>query len=78
MTVARLAVSFEKGLARAVRLAAGREPISNWLADAAERKLRAQGLSRVIDAWEAEHGAFSAAELKRAERRQGKVRKRSG
>ena len=69
MAVARLAVSFDRTLARAVRLAAGKEPISNWLADAAQRKLRAQGLSRVVDAWEAEHGAFSEAELKRAERR---------
>ncbi|HKY40598.1 MAG TPA: hypothetical protein VJN18_31905 [Polyangiaceae bacterium] len=67
--MARLAVSFDRGLARAVRLAAGSEPISNWLADAAQRKLRAQGLSRVLDAWEAEHGAFSEAELRQAARK---------
>ena len=45
MTVARLAVSFDKGLARAVRKAAGKEPTSSWLADAARGKLRAEGIS---------------------------------
>src|SRR5262249_3975504 len=40
MTVARIAVSFDKELARAVRRAAGSETTSSWLADAARRKLR--------------------------------------
>jgi len=70
MTVARIAVSFDKKLASAVRRAAGSEPTSTWLADAAVRKLRAQGLERVIEQWEAEHGKLSAAELKAAERKQ--------
>lgn len=39
MSVARLAVSFDEELARAVRRAAGKEPTSSWLADAARRKL---------------------------------------
>jgi hypothetical protein len=71
MTVARLAISFDEELARAVRRAAGDEPTSAWLADAARRKLRAEGLLRVVEEWEAEHGPLSKAELRivgRAER----------
>jgi len=52
MTVARLAVSFDKKLASAVRRAAGNEPTSVWLADAARRKLRAEGLLGVVRDWE--------------------------
>lgn len=72
MTVARLAISFDRELARAVRRAAGKEPTSAWLADAARRKLRAEGLLREVRAWEAEHGQFTASELKRARRVQRK------
>ena len=50
------------------RAAAGDGTVSGWLADAAERKLRAQGLGRVVDEWEAEHGAFTEVELAAAER----------
>ena len=57
MTVARLAVSFDQTLAKQVRKAAGKEPISAWLADAAARKLRAEGLLAVVGEWEDEHGA---------------------
>jgi hypothetical protein len=76
MTVARIAVSFDKKLASAVRRAAGSEPTSTWLADAALRKLRAQGLERVVEQWEAEHGKLSAAELKAAERKQRAAKRR--
>jgi hypothetical protein len=69
MTVARLAVSFDESLARRVRRAAGKEPISSWLADAAERKLRSEGLLRVVEDWEKEHGALRDAEVRAAERR---------
>src|SRR5690349_6604709 len=48
MTVARLAISIDAGLARAVRRAAGKGTTSAWLADAAERKLRAEGLLRAV------------------------------
>jgi hypothetical protein len=68
MTVARLAISFDRDLARAVRRAAGTEATSSWLADAARRKLRAEGLLRAVDAWEAEHGALTEAELGAAKR----------
>jgi hypothetical protein len=64
MTVARLAVSFDKKLASAVRRAAGNEPTSVWLADAARRKLRAEGLLGVVQDWEKEHGKLSDFEVK--------------
>ncbi len=63
MTVARIAVSFDPKLARAVRKAAGKQTTSAWLADAAVRKLRSEGLLEVVRAWEAEHGAITDAEL---------------
>jgi hypothetical protein len=68
MTVARFAVSFDPELARAVREAAGDEPTSAWLADAARRKLRAQGLLGVVQEWEAEHGVITDTELRAAEK----------
>jgi hypothetical protein len=75
MTVARLAVSFDEDLARAVRRAAGKEPTSAWLADAARRKLRAEGLLRAVATWEAEHGELTEGELRAAARR---LRRRGG
>ena len=68
MTTARLAISVDAELADRIREAADGGTVSGWLADAAERKLRAQGLSEVVADWEAEHGAFSAAERRRARR----------
>ena len=65
--MARFAVSFDQDLALAVRRAAGREPTSAWLADAARRKLRAEGLLRVIDAWERAHGELDEDELRRVD-----------
>ena len=76
MTVARIAVSFDKKLASAVRRAAGSEPTSTWLADAARRKLRAQGLERVVREWEAEHGELLAPELRAAERKRRAARRK--
>lgn len=75
MTAAKFAISFDASLARAVRRAAGDESTSAWLADAARRKLRALGLLRVVEEWEAEHGALSDAEIAAARRRQRKRRK---
>jgi hypothetical protein len=66
MTVARLAISFDRELARQVRKAAGSQPTSTWLADAAQRKLRADGLTRVVEAWEGIHGTIAERELKAA------------
>jgi hypothetical protein len=76
MTVARIAVSFDKDLARAVRRAAGKEPTSSWLADAARRKLRAEGLLHAVGEWENEHGTLVDAELRAAERLQRARRRR--
>jgi hypothetical protein len=70
MTVARFAVSFDPELARAVRRAAGKEPTSAWLADAARRKLRAEGLLKVVQEWENEHGEINDAELRATDRKQ--------
>jgi hypothetical protein len=63
MTVARLAVSFDASLAKLVRKAAGADPISPWLADAARRKLRAEGLLDVVAEWEAEHGVLTDVQM---------------
>ena len=58
MTVARFAISFDEALAKQVRKAAGKEPISSWLADAARRKVRAEGLLKVVGEWEDEFGTL--------------------
>jgi hypothetical protein len=63
MSVARLAISLDKELARAVRRAAGRQATSAWLADAARRKLRAEGLLSVVRDWEQQHGELRPDEL---------------
>lgn len=76
MTVARLAISFDQELALAVRKAAGNEPTSSWLADAARRKLRAEGLLRAVEAWEAEHGSLERAELAAVDRKRRRRRRR--
>jgi hypothetical protein len=70
MTVARLAVSFDPELARAVRKAAGKESTSSWLAEAARRRLRSEGLLRAVREWEGEHGEITEAELRAAARKQ--------
>ena len=66
--MARFAISFDEDLARAVRKAAGKQPTSAWLADAARRKLRAEGLLEVVRDWEQEHGEITPDELRRAEK----------
>lgn len=68
MTVSRLAVSFDPKLARAVRKAAGKQTTSAWLADAARRKLRSEGLLAVVRDWEGEHGAITDEERRLAVR----------
>ena len=72
MTVARIAISLDADLAREVRRAAGKQPTSAWLADAARRKLRAERLLDVIADWEVEHGVIDDAELSRARKRRSK------
>ena len=76
MTVARFAISFDQELARAVRRSAGKQPTSAWLADAARRKLRAEGLLHVVRNWEEEHGELLDRELEDVQKkRQSKKRK---
>jgi hypothetical protein len=75
MTVARFAISMDAKLARDVRKAAGATPMSSWLADAAQRKLRAQGLLRAVAEWESKHGEISKAELAGAARKRRARRK---
>ena len=74
MSNARLAVSLDKTLVRAIRKAAGKEPTSAWIADAAKRKLRSQGLLAVIGEWESKHRELSDTELKAAARLQRRRR----
>ena len=65
MAVERMTVSLDAELAAAVREAAegdGHEA-------SARRRLAARGLSDVVAAWEAEHGAFTKAELEAAANR---------
>lgn len=68
MKVDKLSVSFDPGLGDAVRAAARHSGggVSRWLADAAAAKLRAGALSDFLDAWEAEHGSLTSAELGKA------------
>lgn len=70
MTVARLAISLDRELARQIRRSAAGEPTSVWLADAARRKLRAEGLMEVVRAFEAEHGEIPDEEIRAVELQQ--------
>ncbi|MGH7286038.1 MAG: hypothetical protein ACRELY_31340 [Polyangiaceae bacterium] len=72
MTVARIAISLDAELARKVKGAAGKQSTSAWLADAARRKLRADGLLRTVAAWESEHGEITAAEMDRARKKRAR------
>ncbi len=69
MNVDKMSISLEADLGDAVRSAARRSGrgLSSWLAEAAADKLRAEALRDYLDDWEAEHGAFTAAELAAAE-----------
>src|SRR5674536_344578 len=68
MKVDKFSVSFDPDLGDAVRAAARHSGggVSRWLADAAAAKLRAEALSDFLDAWEAEHGSLTSAELSKA------------
>jgi hypothetical protein len=68
-----MSISFAPELGDAVREAARREGVSlsAWVADAAQRKLRANSLRAFLDDWEAEHGAFTEEEIAESDRRLG-------
>lgn len=76
MTVARFAISLDRELARQIRRSAAGEPTSAWLADAARRKLRSEGLMEAVRAWEAEHGEITEKEIRTVEREQMMALKR--
>ena len=71
-----MAISLDSALARQVRRAAGKEPVSSWLADAARRKLRSEGLLDVVREWEGVHGEITEEELRAAQRKQQPKRRR--
>lgn len=76
MTVTRLAISLEKNLARQIKRSAAGEPVSTWLADAAQRKLRSEGLRTLVAEWEAAHGEITDAEMQAVDRRIRAARRR--
>ena len=65
-----------ESLERDVRKAAGKQTTSAWLADAAERKLRSEGLVAVVRAWEREHGEITDDERLAAARELTRPRRR--
>jgi Arc/MetJ-type ribon-helix-helix transcriptional regulator len=68
MTVRKISVSLPSDMAEQVDAAAARAglSLSAWLARSASHSIRIeQGLDAVAE-WEAEHGAFTAADLTRA------------
>jgi hypothetical protein len=70
----KLAVSFDSKLATLVQNAATGKTggnVSAWLAEAAEDKLRLEGLQRLVAEYEAEHGPFTEEEMAEADRRLG-------
>ena len=76
MTVARLAISLDPALARSVRKAAGNEPTSAWLAEAARQRLRSEGLLAVVADWEQSHGEITESELRAVEKKQQAARRK--
>jgi hypothetical protein len=71
MVAERITISLDKELAEALRQAAAADNVnvSAWVAMSLQHSLRTRGLAAVIADWEAEHGAFTEAELKQARRR---------
>lgn len=70
MAMDRLSVTMDPELGRAVREAAARDgvSVSHWLSEAAGDKLRNVLLGVALDAWEAENGPPTEAELDEAAR----------
>jgi hypothetical protein len=65
MTVERITVSIDAGLAAAVRSAAETDDqnVSAWVAQAARRHLSSTGLRDVIAEWETLHGTVDLSDL---------------
>lgn len=73
MVAERITISLDKQLAEALRQAAADDDVnvSAWVADSLQDSLKSRGMAAVIADWEAEHGAFTEAELDEARRRLG-------
>lgn len=78
MAVRRFSVSFDEDLAAEVQAAAqgSRQSVSAWLAEAAHRRLKSDGLLAVVADWEAEHGEITEEELEAARRELGLAKPR--
>jgi hypothetical protein len=70
MSVRKISVALEESTAQAAAKAAALRGVSlsSWLNQAAERALRVEEGLRAVQAWEAEHGALTSAELAAADR----------
>jgi hypothetical protein len=73
--VEKMSISMEAELAAQVRRAAAArgQPVSNWVADTLTRQLRRQELRKLLDEYQAEHGAFTEEELREAGVRMGYI-----
>jgi metal-responsive CopG/Arc/MetJ family transcriptional regulator len=73
MKVDKVSVSFPADLGDEVRAAANRSgtSLSAWLGEAAQARLRSEALQAALEGYQAEHGAFTAEELARAEQELG-------
>jgi hypothetical protein len=69
----RLSISVDEELALAVRASARRQggSVSAWMASAAEQQIRNESLGLALETWQAEHGAFTQAELDAADQSLG-------
>lgn len=70
MPVRKVSIALDENTAQAASEAAVRSGVSlsSWLNTAAERALRIEEGLRAVQAWEAENGALTAAELAAADR----------
>jgi hypothetical protein len=68
VTVDKLSISLRPDLGAQVRSAASRsgKPLSSWVAEAVEARLRVQALDEFLEEWQAEHGRITEEELARA------------
>ena len=80
MSVEKMSISMDGPLGAAVRAAAREagQPVSTWVAEAAQAKLRSVALRHFLDDWQAENGAFTEAELEAAARELGFSKNQNG
>ena len=73
MAVEKLSISMDAELAEAIRQAAEDDglSVSAWIAKEVGRTIRRRGLRRLLDEYQAEHGAFTDEERRAADIRLG-------